>query len=157
MGQITFQKEAFNAVIDEAMPMLLSHWREIASYQDIPLAVDRDGYQALDDAGKLLIFTARLDGVLIAYAAFIVGLNAHYSTSGLQAKQDVIYLSPDHRGGRIGLTFIKNCDAALADAGVQVVYQHEKVAHPALGRVLEHLGYENVERIWAKRLDQGKG
>jgi len=136
--------------------MLVSHWKEIARYQDIPLAVDHDAYAALDRAGKFHVYTARLDGKLIAYAAFIIGPNAHYCTSGPQAKQDVLYLTPEHRGGRIGLTFIRSCDAALADAGVQVVYQHEKVSHPALGRVLEHEGYENVERLWAKRLD-GKG
>jgi len=156
MGQITFQKEPFDDFIVDALPLLVKHWREIATYQDIPLAIDEDRYRSMEKTGNLVIYTARDDGKLIAYSAFFIGQNGHYSTSGPQAVQDVIYLSPEYRGGRLGLTFIKNCDSALTDAGIQVVSQHEKIAHPALGRILGHLGYKPVERIWVKRLD-GKG
>lgn len=152
MGQILYAKERFADVIDEAMPLLLEHWREIAAYQDIPLAIDRDEYQRIEDNGNLVIFTARLDGTLIGYSAFTVSINSHYSTSGLWAKGDVVYLDPVYRGSRIGLTFIKYCDDQLAELGIKAVIQHEKIAHPALGRVLQHLGYDNIERIWARRL-----
>jgi hypothetical protein len=155
MGQISFSRARFVDVIDEAMPLLLQHWRELAPYQDRPLAVDRDSYAALEAAGKFVAFVARDDaGNLIGYAAFIVSTNLHYSTSGTQANQDVLYLSPAFRGmGRLGLSFITYCDEQLRDDGVQVVCHHEKVAHPALGKLLAHLNYENIERIWARRLD----
>lgn len=159
MSQVAFRKERFIDVIAEAKPLLMAHWQEIARYKDIPLAVDEASYQALDEAGKLRVYTARnAAGKLVGYAAFIVGQNLHYCTSGPQAKQDVLFVHPDYRGtGRVGLLLIDCIDQALAAEGVQVVYHHEKVSHPALGRVLRHLEYENVERIWAKRLDQGKG
>jgi len=156
MGQIAFAKERFADVIDEAMPLLYRHWQELARYPDIELAVDYDSYRAIEAAGKLAVYTARDAGMLVGYAAFIVGANSHYCTSGPQAKQDVVYIAQEHRGGRVGLNFLRFCDDQLQADGVVVVYQHEKVSHPALGRVLAHIGYENVERIWARRLD-GKG
>lgn len=154
MGKVTFQREGFAAVIDEADALLFLHWKEVAHYPDIPLAVDRPVYEAMDAAGILRIYTARDEsGKLIGYAAFIVGPNSHYSTSGNQAKQDVLFVAPDARLHRVGLQLVKFCDAQLQAEGIQVVMHHVKLAHPALGRLLVHEGYEPVETIFAKRLD----
>lgn len=155
MGQISFKRESFSAVYPEAKPLLALHHQEIAYYQDIPLAVDEAGYQALDEAGKLRVYTARnVDGKLVGYAAYIVGPNAHYMTSGVQAKQDVLFVHPDYRGGRVGLRFVDCIEDALRIDGVQVVYNHSKVKHQALARILEYRGHELVEVIHAKRLDR---
>jgi hypothetical protein len=77
----------------------------------------------------------------------------HYSTS-LQAKEDVLWLAPEYRRGRIGWKFIEYCDEQLRNEGIQVVHRHEKIAHPALGRLLQKIGYTPMDTIWTKRLDR---
>lgn len=149
---LTLQQETFADVIDEARPLLVEHWQEVAHYQDIPLAVNEPGYQRIDAAGLLRIYTARRCGVLIGYAAFLVDFNSHYSGSK-QAKQDVLYVEQSSRGAFVGIRLLKFSDAALAAEGVQVVYHHVKLSHPALGVLLKHQGYEPIETIYGRRLD----
>lgn len=139
---------------DEALPLLVAHWREIAHYQDIPLDPDQAIYQSAADAGILRCYTVRRDasdrGELMGYAIFFVRPNPHYCSS-LQAVQDVLYISPSARG-TTGYRFIRWCDEQLRAEGVQAVYHHVKAAHN-FGRMLERLGYECVDLIYARRLD----
>jgi hypothetical protein len=147
-----FAREDSTTVIEEIKPLLTEHYLEIAHYKDIELQVDYEGYLRLEKAGILRIFTTRLDGLLVGYAIFKVAYSTRYGKS-LQAGQDVLYLAPDYRRGRWGIRFINWCDLQLKMEGVQVIYQHQKLAHPALGVVLQRLGYTPVDTLWAKRLD----
>lgn len=137
-------------LIVEIEPLLQQHWREIAHFQDIPLRPDWEFYLS---AKTIRVFTARQFGELVGYAVFFVSANKHYTTS-LQAVQDILYVHPSKRGTLLGVRLISYCDAALRDCGVQVVYQHVKRAHD-FGPLLRRLGYEEVDTIWAKRLDKG--
>ena len=144
-------------LLHEALPLLRAHKDEIAHYQDIPLDVAEEKYLAMDLAGTLRVFTARvddatasLDNKLVGYAVFFVAPNLHYRGS-LQASQDILYMDPAHRGR--GLVFINWCDEQLRQEGVQAVYQHLKVEHD-FGRALERLGYVFVDKIYARRLDR---
>jgi hypothetical protein len=152
-ADLTFQRETLSQMWDEALPLLQAHYQEIAHYQDIPFEPDLESYHVREVAGALRIFTVRTDWQydLVGYAVFFVGLNSHYHSS-LQALQDVLYVDPAHRG-TTGLRLIRYCDEQLQAEGVQVTYQHQKLAHPALGIVLKRLGYEPVEQTWATRLD----
>lgn len=150
-GTLAFALERFtDALLAELTPLLERHWREIAHYLDIPLAVDAAVYHAADAAGALRIVTVREDGALIGYAAYFVRPHAHYATS-VQAVQDVVYVDPRHRGG-LGARLLRAADDVLRAEGVQVVHQHVKLAHN-WGALLERMGYEAVETIYSKRLD----
>lgn len=133
--------------------LLHRHWQEIAHYPDIPLDVDWEAYEGAEAKGKLRAYTARADGEIIGYASYFVNHNAHYKSS-LQAVQDVLYLAPEYRGGRIGFRLIRFADEQLRAEGTQAVYHHVKRAHPNLGRLLGFLGYELVDELWARRLDR---
>lgn len=150
----SFARESSDTVINEIAPLLDAHWAEIAHYQDIPVAVDYDAYLRLESNNQLRIYTIRAGIELVGYALFTVRHSLHYQSS-LQAHQDVLYLDPAYRRGSIGWRFITWCDTQLMLDGVQVVYQHQKLAHPALGKVLARIGYESVDQLWARRLDRG--
>lgn len=166
---ITFQVEALTPEVwDEALPLLHAHWREIARYHDIPLDPDLQTYANMAAIGALRLFTVRhaqfsekdladafetplqVRGRLAGYGLYFVRCAPHYRGS-LQAVQDVLYLDPAIRGAT-GYRFIKWCDEQLREEGVQVVYQHVKVTHN-FGPMLQRLGYEHVEGIYARRLD----
>lgn len=150
---ITFTEVPMTAeLIDAAMPLLEAHYKEIAHYLDIPLAIDKAMYLQSAALGMVRTFLFMDDGVLQGYAVFFCKLNMHYATS-LQAVQDVLYISPKHRGQLLGTRFIAWCDEQLRKSGVQVVMHHMKLAHD-FGPTMERLGYEKVEVLWSKRLDR---
>lgn len=150
---VTIQREPFHPFFEDSQPLLEKHWREIARYLDIPLKPDVGLYEASEEMGGLYIYTVRgTDRQLYGYAVFFVRLNGHYSTS-LQAVQDIVFIDPQFRQGALGIKLLRYAENDLRQNGVQVVYHHVKLAHPALGRILERQGYEPVETIYSKRLD----
>lgn len=150
----TFQRETMQAVLREIEPLLQMHWEEIAHFKDICLAPDFGRYEAMERAGVLRIFTARRNGELIGYAVFMVCPSLHYRGS-VQAAQDILFVAPQYRAGRVGVAFIMFCDDQLRDEGVQVSLQHVKAAHD-FGPMLVKLGYQLVDLIYARRLDHGR-
>lgn len=158
---VVYQRESFHDVWDEACPLLTEHWREIAHYDDIVLDPDVAFYARAEEASLLRIYTARLAdahpappiaGKLIGYAVYFVRPNPHYRLS-LQANQDVLFLLPHYRQAMLGARFLDFTHNELRREGVQVVYQHMKVAHDKEA-LLTRLGYEPVDRLYAKRLDR---
>lgn len=149
---LTFQAETLAQARPDGEPLLRRHWLEIAHYLDIPYAPQWSMYEALEAAGKLRIFTARLGGDLVGYSVFIVAHGLHYGTS-LEAREDVLFLVPEQRRGRIGLKLIQFSDEMLKAEGAQVVVRHVKFAHD-FGPLLERIGYEPIDRIYGKRLDK---
>ena len=153
MKPVTFRREPISALWVELWPLLVAHWEEIATWPDIRLDPDTDAYEAMDTAGMLRTYTARDEqqGTLVGYASYVVRTHLHYQQSK-QAVQDVLFLRADYRHGKTGQRFLEHADAALAAEGVQVVYQHVKTAHN-FGPLLERIGYEHVENVYAKRLN----
>jgi len=144
--------ESFSTFYPDAIPLLERHWEEIAHFQDIPLDVDLVLYQAMEEAGALRCFAARIDGELVGYVVYLVRANGHYRKS-LQAVQDVLFIAPEHRRSGLGFSMVKAADDALRAEGVQAVYQHSKLAFD-IGPFLLPQGYEAVETIYVKRLDR---
>jgi GNAT superfamily N-acetyltransferase len=149
MTGIKFQREAFADFFDDALPLLTKHKQEIDHWKDTPLRVERTFYRLREDAGTLRIYTARRQQ-LVGYAVFFVDVHPHNGER--TALADVVYLEPEERRGRVGLNLLLFAEHQLRADGVEAIYHAVKIAHPTLGRILQHQGYEEVERIWAKRL-----
>lgn len=138
------------ALAKEMLPLLTQHWAEIAHYPDIELNVDWPQYTLMQERGILRVYTAReQNGNLIGYSAFVIRFNPHYAQSK-NALQDVIFIDQSKRG--FGKRFIAWCDEQLKTEDVQLVFHHVKQAHN-WGPMLEAMGYELVDLIYAKRLD----
>lgn len=148
---VVFARESLTPELwAEAVPLLVAHWAEVAHYPDIPLSPDVAIYQANEDAGVLRVFTAR-DYDLVGYALYLVH-TAPQARHSIQAVCDVIYVRPESRGWT-GPTFMRWVDAQLAAEGVQVTYHHVPAQHD-FSHILERMGYEPVDIVLAKRLDQ---
>lgn len=138
---------------EEIKPLVLKHYKEIAHYQDIALDPDFNAYVELEGKGMIRVFTVRDDSkVLRGYAIFFVRANLHYRSS-IQAIQDILYIDPNHRNAGFGGKFISFCDEELKKESVQAVYHHVKQAHN-FGPLLEKIGYQLVDLIYARRLDK---
>jgi len=150
---ITFQEEQFQDCIDEGLPLLLNHYKEVALDQNlIPLDIDFDGYLALQSIGRLFILTVRDGGKLIGYQSVIVGPSLHYKTT-IFGDTDIFYVSPNRRGGMIGKMLFLETEKRLKSRGVtKVLVDHKLHIHPYIGKILEHIGYQKIEHRYAKTL-----
>lgn len=149
---ITIGVEPFDDFYADARPLIEQHWREVAHFPDVPLNPDLTRYRAMHDAGMLHCYVARgASGRVYGYALFIVNRSLHYADS-VMAMEDVIFVDPEVRGGVLGKQLIQFSEMQLRALGVEFVTHHQKQAHPALGRLLSHLGYEAFEVNWIKRL-----
>lgn len=161
----TYQREPANSLWPEIMPLLIEHKEEVSHYPDLALDPDIHAYNDIEVRGFLRCYTARLNGVLIGYHISFLRHNLHYKAS-LQAVQDVLFVMKQHRHGRIGVQLIHYTEQQLQIEAVQVTYEHVKanaqvraalaalVARTDVGALLEKLGYELIDLLYAKRLDR---
>lgn len=149
---LTFQEERLSDCLDEAKPLLKKHWEEIARNKEIiPLAPDYERYFALERDQMLCVCTARDDGAVVGYAVYIYERPLNYPV--LWAESTVIYMDMADRRPRVALRLLKFAEESLKRRGVRVVHSRVKIAHPALGRILEKcLGYTPIETVYAKVL-----
>lgn len=88
--------------------LLQLHYEELCVHKDaMALAPDWPMYQALEDAHKLLAFTARDEGKLVGYAVFFVAPHIHYVET-LVANNDIIFLHQDYRNKVNAWTVIRS-------------------------------------------------
>jgi hypothetical protein len=151
---VSFAREPLTDTLwSEALPLLFAHWQELAKYEDIELAPDRNRYDAMESAGVLRVFTARDELGLIGYAVFIISPLLHYRKA-LHAQQDVFFIERRARG-TTGVRFIRFCENQLTLDGVQLVVHHAKTdPKHSMASILERMGYETIDVVMAKRLDR---
>lgn len=148
---MNLQRERAHDIAGKVGSLIKRHHAEVAPF-DIPLAPNVAGYCAAEDAGLLRCFTAYEGGVLIGYRVLFVARNPHYEST--QASADVLFVRPEYRDRGRALELIRFSDCELAAEGVDVVYQNVPRARD-FGPVLRRfLGYEAVETVHAKRLNE---
>jgi GNAT superfamily N-acetyltransferase len=150
-----FATETLRGTIEEAAPLLERNWAESADDRDqTPLLPDWDRYAALERAGALHVTTARVDGALVGFAAFVLGNSLH--SRGLRlATCDTVWLAPEHRKGRAGMRLIRAAEVALAELGVGKAVM--SVKPNGVGALLRRLGYSPVEQVFVRRLGGAHG
>lgn len=153
MTAAVFAIEPFKGLIDEVKPLVERHWKELALYQDdVLLDPDYATYEAANEAGMSLAFTARIDGELIGYALYWVRPHMHYKTT-LCAVSDLFWIAPEHRNFGVGSGMFAFIEDELKRRGVKIVHTTFKTAHPAAGKLLEMRGHTLVEYAYSKKLD----
>lgn len=144
------QEDLTESLIAEITPLLERHWAEVAYFKDVPVSVNWPIYQVLAKADLLIILTVRELDKLIGYGVYTLNPNLHYDQIS-QAQQDVLFVESGKRGAMIGSKLIKMADELLSTMGVHSVYHHVKLTHD-FSKLLERQGYEQVEKIFVKRL-----
>ena len=148
---ITYQTESWDQYWRDAEPLWEQHWQEIALDKDsIKLDPDKEAYAKLYDMGKLLLVTAREEGVLVGYHASFIMTHLHYKST-LTGHGDVFWLHPDHRKGSAGLKLFHKVEAEMRSRGVKKMSMSHKL-HLDLGALFRYLGYTHIENTYAKML-----
>ena len=144
----TYARIPIGAATQELQALAEREYEEVGQKDLDRLNVDWTRYGELDTAGKLATFIAKRDGVIVGYAAFIVQTHIHYQDA-LVAANSAVYVVPEVRAGRVVLKLLRFAEMGLKAQGVQKIYYHVKQTKD-FGRLLEHLGYQDVERMYAK-------
>jgi len=145
----TYDVESIHEVRREAEPLLADHYRELAHYQDrIPLAPMWEQYAQLEQRNDFFLMCARHDGTLVGYAGWFLRPHPHYAGC-LMAANDIIYLAPAHRRGRVGLKLIDESEYLLKVLGVDRITWHVKPSHD-WSPILKRKGYQLEELIYGK-------
>lgn len=148
---VKFQVEELRHVFAEALPLLKEHWSEIALDQEtVPLDPDLAAYEAIEDAGRYQITTARDDGILVGYAAYFIAQNLHYK-SLMVGESDIFWIAPSHRKGMTGVKLFREAERNLKLVGVNKVVNKEKL-HFDLSALFDRLEYTAIERHWSKAI-----
>lgn len=148
---LTYARESLRDIKDEVAPLLDAHWREIALDQDtVNLDPLWESYEVIENVGAFVCVTARDDGLLVGYAAYIVARHLHYQQM-VVAENDVFFLHPGYRKGLAGPKMFKAAEKILADLGVHKIVNKVKLHHD-VGAVFERMGYRPIERIYVKDL-----
>lgn len=148
---IQYAKEFLCDVIAEIQPLLEMHYDELTMHKEVvKLDPDWQRYAELEHAGKLHIYTARQDGVLIGYSFFFLQPHIHYR-SLMVAMNDVLFLHPDHRNGMTGIRLIKTSEQGMKSLGAHKIVWHAKYSND-LQSILQRLGYAKEEAMLAKIL-----
>jgi len=146
---VEYNVEKLVDCLEEIKPLLESHYKEIAMYQDkIELNPDYDKYLTLCDSGVLHIVTARYEGVLVGYFVSLVLPHLHYQDH-MYAANDILFIAPEYRNAKVGLSLFKYAEEALKELGVSVLTVHMKTLLP-FDSLCEGLGYDYAERSYTK-------
>jgi hypothetical protein len=146
---ITYQEEAWSAVLPELEACWKAHWQEVAQDQDkMPLDVDYASYGALEQMGALHVVTARVDGDLAGYFISFIRPHLHYAST-LCAYVDVYYVKPGYRVGYLALRLFRAAEAFLQARGVQKVFAGTKV-YKDMGALFRRLDWVETETVYTK-------
>ena len=140
-----------SCLADGVDAMLQADWAEVESDTDlIPYNPDWDRAFALERQGILKVLSARIGGKLIGLNSFMV-MDYFHSKGVLHAFNDLIYVTPTHRG-TAGVRLIRAAEPMLKALGVVRVFYAWKPRRPEVGALLEKLGYHHFETIMLKAL-----
>ncbi|MBV8666745.1 MAG: GNAT family N-acetyltransferase [Burkholderiaceae bacterium] len=148
---ISFQREIVYDFMGDCQELLKLHYQELTRNKEVvSLNPIWEKYAALEKAGLIALFTARDDGQLVGYSAFIVQPHLHYAET-LIAQNDVLFLHPDYRKGMTGIKLIKYSERELKTQGVRKIVWHAKM-DTVFRKILNRLGYVEEEVMAAKLL-----
>jgi GNAT superfamily N-acetyltransferase len=138
------------AFVEELKELFPLHYEELCVTKDFPLAPDYDAYKRLADVGMLRCITVRADEELIGYIIFVVQPHLHYMTCKT-AFEDIYYIRPDFRKGRVGIRLFKYAEEVLKGIGVNRIIMHTKI-HMDNSKLFEYLGYKWTDKLFTKIL-----
>lgn len=148
---IAIQVEPWSSMLPEARFLFPRHWKELAVFQDeIKIGLDEAKYAALEQAGILLVLTARDAGCLVGYYIWFLMPHPHYSASGPMGMTDMYFVLPEYRRG-VGAKLFIASEKALKERGVVKAITSCKVQedHTPL---LERLGWIWTDKTFCKYL-----
>lgn len=140
--------ESFRGIEDELHGLHVRHWAETEKHRHgLPLNPDYGAMCADERAGRLVQFTVRLGAELVGNLRMNLGTSRHSGT--LFAREDTLYIAPEHRGGMLAVHLLRYAESALRALGVREIRADSKVINRA-DVLMRRMGYEHVANLFTK-------
>lgn len=140
---------AYDRFIEEAWPLIRTHWEEVGSNRDIlRLNPDHDRYRSLERAGVLHILLARTGGAIAGYMFLLVSRHPR-DMAAMVATDDVIYVRPEYRRLGVGRLLIDEAIRFAGELRVHIVMFHAK-ARRRNSNYLARWGFRPHEIVYSK-------
>lgn len=162
MNRVAIEKVG-RALADGLEDLTLQNWAEMEEPESgVALKVDWDRILEMERLGCHVLFGARREGRLVGYSAFICAPSLFYAER--VATNAVVFVEKPYRG-RLGVKLVLEAEQHFRKQGVDLITYHTKLAPilgngrkaASVGRLLERLGYEQIEAVHAKRLGATHG
>ena len=138
-------------MLAEAQTLFDEHYEEIARNKHVMvLKPDEITYRKSEEMGSIFILSARQDDVLIGYSVNFVTNHLHYADLRI-AQNDLLFISKEHRGGRIGLKLIRETESHATSLGCKLMLWHCK-ENTTLSALLPRINYGVQDIIYSKEL-----
>lgn len=155
---ISCQAEPFSQALNNIVPLIDEHWREVGSFSDrFARNIHFEDYHKLDREGKLLTVTARDHGRLVGYFVGVFGLDLHRVTFAEHKRIGVVsalvyYIHPDYRG--YGLMLIRTTEREAVKRGAQIIHIRAKPEMNGAGEFLSAIGYSVTETTFSRLIGE---
>ena len=106
-------------------------------------------YLALEQAGALHAIGAYDDHALIGFAVFLVTVIPHYGVRA--ATTESVFVSQQHRKGRLGLRLIREMEAWAKELGAVGIFLSSPV-DGRLSKLAPRIGYRHTNQVFFKGL-----
>ena len=150
MSELVYKCEDFFDFLPEMEKLLPVHYDELCVTKEFPLDPDYDAYKKIADAGNLVCIVCMDENEVVGYIVFIVQPHLHYK-SCLTAFEDIYYVKPEYRKGRIGIRLFQYAEKVLKSAGVNRIIMHTKI-HLDNSKLFEYLEYKHSDKLYTKIL-----
>lgn len=138
-------------MLARANELFEEHWEEIAlNKQVMVLKPDADRYRAMEVAGSIFILSAWDNDELIGYSVNFVVNHLHYADLRI-CTNDLLFLTKEHRAGRLGLKLIRATEAHAKELGATLMLWHAKPDTP-LATMMPRLSYGVQDIIFSKEI-----
>lgn len=129
------------------MPNIDSHYEEV--FGEKP-DIDWDLYTRASHAGFCPVVTARLNGRIIGYSAYVLSHNMR-KRKVIEAENHGLYIEKKYRG-KIGRTLLRKADEFLKRFGVhETMYRNDNAL---FGEWIARCGYTEKCKIWSIKYGQ---
>ena len=152
-GDYTFSSESLETVLAEIFPIHQEHWKETEGYRhDIPLSPNYEAMIQRERSGTFLLMTVRdKDQNLVGNCMMYLAKSSH--TQKWVADEDTIFISKEHRLGRVGIKFIKYVERVLKGMSVTEIRVTVKNVN-RVGDLLKCMGYIHTANQLTKVLGE---
>jgi len=139
-GMYSIREATATEMLEHATELFAEHYEEIAlNKQVMQLKPDAEKYLEIEAKGSLFILAAYADNELVGYSVNFTTNHMHYSDL-IVASNDLLFISKQHRKGKVGLKLIRATESKAKSVGAKLMLWHAK-PDTALVGLLPRLGY----------------
>ena len=147
--EVSYQREKLNPLADDFVRWLELFDAHAIELRDVRSCLATSQYMKMQDEGRLVIITARVDGILQGYSSHFWHRDLHFEHR--VAQDDAWYVVPEFRNHGVGRKLREMALEELKKDGVKYAYGRLKVLHPH-DTSMKELGYVPWETVFIKEL-----